>query len=163
MTKLQIISRLWSHVTDLRMLIREQSKKTLEEIESELDATEYYCRPYADVDDIEAYLEGGEDMEDVISRAEHEEFRKNIEAEDHRQNRRIELLEENTKQINALAISVEKLAQSIELMVEEQKQQGKRLEALENRDGEMWRKVTGYVVTAIIGIVLGWVATQVGM
>ena len=57
MTKLQIISRLWSHVTDLRMLIREQSKKTLEEIESELDATEYYCRPYADVDDIEAYLE----------------------------------------------------------------------------------------------------------
>ena len=51
MTKLQIISRLWSHVTDLRMLIREQSKKTLEEIESELDATEYYCRPYADVDD----------------------------------------------------------------------------------------------------------------
>ena len=89
MTKLQIISRLWSHVTDLRMLIREQSKKTLEEIESELDATEYYCRPYADVDDIEAYLEGGEDMEDAISRAEHEEFRKNIEAENHRQNRRI--------------------------------------------------------------------------
>ena len=117
MTKLQIISRLWSHVTDLRMLIREQSKKTLEEIESELDATEYYCRPYADADDIEAYLEGGEDMEDVISRAEHEEFRKSIEAEDHRQNRRIELLEENTKQINALTISVEKLAQSIELMV----------------------------------------------
>lgn len=39
----------------------------------------------------------------------------------------------------------------------------KRLETLENRDGEMWRKVTGYVVTAIIGIVLGWVATQVGM
>lgn len=145
------------------MLIREQSKKTLEEIESELDATEYYCRPYADVDDIEAYLEGGEDMEDVISRAEHEEFRKSIEAEDHRQNRRIELLEENTKQINALTISVEKLAQSIELMVGEQKQQGKRLETLENRDGEMWRKVTGYVVTAIIGIVLGWVATQVGM
>lgn len=67
------------------------------------------------------------------------------------------------REINALTISVEKLAQSIELMVGEQKQQGKRLETLENRDGEMWRKVTGYVVTAIIGIVLGWVATQVGM
>lgn len=53
MTKLQIISRLWSHVTDLRMLIREQSKKTLEEIELEIDTTEYYCRPYADVDDAE--------------------------------------------------------------------------------------------------------------
>lgn len=65
MTKLQIISRLWSHITDLRMLIREQGTKTLEEIESEIDITEYYCRPYADADDIEAYLGGGEDMEDV--------------------------------------------------------------------------------------------------
>ena len=44
MTKLQIISRLWSHVTDLRMLIREQSKKTLEEIESELDVKEHRSR-----------------------------------------------------------------------------------------------------------------------
>ena len=102
-------------------------------------------------------------MEDPITRAEYEEYQKRMEQEDHRQNRRIEQLEENTKQINALTISVEKLAQGIELMVGEQKQQGKRLETLENRDGEMWRKVTGYVVTAIIGIVLGWVATQVGM
>mgnify|MGYP007124424977 CR=1 FL=1 len=100
---------------------------------------------------------------EYVGREEHTEFAKRIEDEQHRQNRRIELLEENTKQINALTISVEKLAQSIELMVGEQKQQGKRLETLENRDGEMWRKVTGYVVTAIIGIVLGWIATQVGM
>lgn len=102
-------------------------------------------------------------MEDVISRAEHEEFRKNIEAENHRQNRRIDLLEENTKQINDLTSSVGKLAQSIEFMVEEQKRQGKRLETLENRDGEMWRKVVGYVITTIIGIVVGFIFTQIGM
>lgn len=53
MTKLKIISRLWSHITDLRMLIKGQGRKTLEEIESEIDITEYYCRPYADGDDIE--------------------------------------------------------------------------------------------------------------
>lgn len=53
MTKLKIISRLWSHITDLRMLIRGQGTKTLEDIESEMDITEYYCRPYAGVDDIE--------------------------------------------------------------------------------------------------------------
>ncbi len=100
---------------------------------------------------------------DVITRAEHEEFRKNLEAENHRQNKRIDNLEENTKQINSLTVSVEKLAQSIEVMVGEQKQQGKRLEVLENRDGEMWRKVTGYVLTTIAGIVIGWIATQVGL
>ena len=43
----------WSHITDLRLYIRGQSSKTLEQIEDELDITEYYCRPYADVDDVD--------------------------------------------------------------------------------------------------------------
>lgn len=53
MTKLQIISRLWSHVTDLRMLLNGTGLKDLKQIEAELDETEYYCRPYADMDDEE--------------------------------------------------------------------------------------------------------------
>ena len=103
-------------------------------------------------------------MDDTpITRAEHEEFKRRLEEANKRQDRRIELLEENTKQIGSLTVSVEKLAQSIESMVKEQEQQGKRLEVLEGRDGEMWRKVTGYIVTAIIGIVIGYVFTQIGM
>ena len=102
-------------------------------------------------------------MEDAISRSEHEEFAKRIEERDKRQDRRIELLEENTRQIGALTLSVEKLAQSIEVMCKEQEQQGQRLQALEGRDGEMWRKVVGYVVTAILGILIGFVFTQLGM
>lgn len=102
-------------------------------------------------------------MEDAISRSEHEEFAKRIEERDKRQDRRIELLEENTRQIGALTVSVEKLAQSIEVMCKEQEQQGTRLQALEGRDGEMWRKVVGYVVTAILGILIGFVFTQIGL
>ena len=101
-------------------------------------------------------------MEDTIARSEHEEFAKRIEERDKRQDRRIELLEENTRQIGALTVSVEKLAQSIEVMCKEQEQQGQRLQTLESRDGEMWRKVVGYVITAIIGIVVGFVFTQIG-
>lgn len=52
-TKLQIISRLWSHITDLRLLYYGKSKKNIEEIEREIDITEMYCRPYADADDME--------------------------------------------------------------------------------------------------------------
>ena len=100
-------------------------------------------------------------MEDPITRAEYEEYQKRMEQEDHRQNRRIEQLEENTKQINALTVSIEKLAQSVESMVREA--QGKRLVSLESKDGEMWRKVVGYVITAVIGIVLGFAFTQIGM
>ncbi len=35
------------------MLLRGITHKTLEQIEAEIDETEYYCRPYVDVDDEE--------------------------------------------------------------------------------------------------------------
>ena len=89
-------------------------------------------------------------MEEQISRAEYEEYKKRLDAENKRQDKRIELLEESTKQINALTLSIEKLAQSVESMVKEQENQGKRLVSLENKDGEMWRKVIGYVVTCLL-------------
>ncbi len=54
-TKLQIISRLWDHVTDLLLMCNGKSEKTMEQIEQEIDLTEYYCRPYADCDDDELY------------------------------------------------------------------------------------------------------------
>lgn len=102
-------------------------------------------------------------MDTPITRAEHTEFCKRIEEENKRQDRRIEQLEESTRQIGALTTSVEKLALSIETMVKEQEQQGKRLETLEGRDGEMWRKVVGYVITAVLGITIGFIFTQIGM
>ncbi len=102
-------------------------------------------------------------MDGGITRAEHEEFAKRQDDENRRQNRRIEELEETVRQIGALAASVEKLASSMESMVKEQEKQGKRLEVLEGRDGEMWRKVTGHIITAIIGIVIGYVFTQAGL
>lgn len=53
MTKIKIISRLWSHITDLRLLIDGKGNKTLHQIEDEIDITEYHCRKYTDVDDVE--------------------------------------------------------------------------------------------------------------
>ena len=57
-------------------------------------------------------------MDTSITRMEHEEFRRHMEAENER---------------------------------------------LESRDGEMWRKVSGYIITAVIGIVIGFIFTQLGM
>ena len=87
-------------------------------------------------------------MDEYITRAEHAEFCARLDAENNRQNRRIEILEGTTKQISELTTSVQKLAMSVE--------------NLENRDGEMWRKVTGYVLTTIIGIAIGFLAKQIG-
>lgn len=101
--------------------------------------------------------------EGYVTLREHEEFCKRLDEENHRQNRRIGELEETVRQIGALTTSVEKLALSIESMAKEQEQQGKQLRDLEAKDGEMWRKVTAYIVTAVIGIVIGFIFRQIGM
>lgn len=100
---------------------------------------------------------------DYVTKEVHEEFAKRMEEENRRQNERIKLLEGNVRQIGSLTTSVEKLASNMESMVKEQEKQGTRLEALESRDGEMWRKVVAYIVTAVVGIVLGYLFTQIGM
>ena len=100
---------------------------------------------------------------EYVGREEHTEFARRIQEEEHRQNRRIELLEESVKQNTALTLSVEKLANNMENMANEQMRQGKRLEALEGRDGDMWRTVVKYVLTRILGLVIGVVAMQIGL
>lgn len=102
-------------------------------------------------------------MEGYVTQAEYKEHNARMDDEHKRQNRRIDLLEKATEQNNKLLISVEKLALSMENMQMEQKEQGGRLEVLENRDGEMWRKVTGNIIKVIVGIVVGYIFTQTGM
>lgn len=56
---------------------------------------------------------------------------KRLHDEEVRQNNRIELLEKSVDVQNKLAISVERLALSMEQMLKEQEKQGKRLDSLE--------------------------------
>ena len=102
-------------------------------------------------------------MDSPITRAEHEEFVKRMEDEDHRQNRRIEILEKSVQQFTSLTASVEKLALNMENMLKEQEAQGNRLEALEDRDGEKWRTMISYVGTPVIGILIGYIFKLIGM
>ena len=101
-------------------------------------------------------------MDSPITRAEHEEFRRRMEEEHSRQNKRIGALEEAVDKTQTIAVAVERLATSMENMCKEQERQGKRLEALEGRDGQMWRNVIAYIATAVVGIILGFVFTQLG-
>ena len=102
-------------------------------------------------------------MEGYVTQGEYQEHNKRMEDEHKRQNHRIDLLEKATEQNNKLLISVEKLALSMENMQKEQKEQGERLEVLENRDGEMWRKVVGDIVKVVISIVVGFIFAKIGI
>lgn len=88
---------------------------------------------------------------------------KRLEDEDKRQNERLKKLEASVEEIHSLSISTEKLATTMEQMLVEQKAQGERISKLEERDGKMWRKVVGYVLTAIIGVGLGFIFTHLGL
>lgn len=105
-----------------------------------------------------------------VSMEVHKEFEKRmisenqrLSDEDKRQNKRIEALEDTVRQIGDLTASVKELAVSMKNMAKLQEQQGQDIEELKNRDGEMWRKVMGYIVTAVIGAVITLVFTQIGM
>ena len=101
--------------------------------------------------------------DEYISRNEHNAFASDVDHEQTRQNKRIEALEVTVRQINDLTLSVQKLAINMEHMLVNQTEQSKRLEELENRDGEKWRSISMYVLTAVVGAVIGFVLKQAGL
>ena len=88
-------------------------------------------------------------MENCIARAEHEEFAKRIDAENTRQNRRIEALEQSVDRFGRIASSVERLGSNMEGMLKEQERQGERLDKLEGKPAENWNLVIKAVLTAV--------------
>ena len=102
-------------------------------------------------------------MDAPITRPEHEEFMKRMEDEHKRIHHRISEVEETVKEIHGLATSVERLAASVEQMAQIQRSHTEQIGRLESRDGEMWRKVVGYVATSVVGMVIGYIFTQIGM
>lgn len=79
--------------------------------------------------------------------------------EEHRQNRRIEQLEENLKLIHDLTLSVHTLAHDMKQMLEEQKEQGDRLDKLEQEPGNNWKKMKSTFITAMISAAAGSLVT----
>lgn len=104
-------------------------------------------------------------MENPITRAEHEEFRRNMEAEHKRINKRLDGIENTSQRITDLYISVNNLAKSIENMVKIQQDHAQRIEFIENQDGEKWRFTVKLIATAtvsaVIGAVIGFLMNQI--
>lgn len=104
-------------------------------------------------------------MENPITRAEHEEFRRNMEAEHKRINKRLDGIENISQRITDLYISVNNLAKSIENMVKIQQDHAQRIEIIENQDGEKWRFTVKLIATAtvsaVIGAIIGFLMNQI--
>ena len=68
---------------------------------------------------------------------------------------RIDDLEEQSKLLNELVTSVKLLAQNMQVMAEEQKKQGARLDALEKQPEENWNGIKKAIVTALVSVLVG--------
>lgn len=79
--------------------------------------------------------------------------------EDKRQNRRIELLEETVKSIQELTISVHELAHDMKQMLEEQREQGVRLDKLEQEPADTWQRIKVKALDTAVGLIAGAVVT----
>lgn len=91
---------------------------------------------------------------DSVSRKEHEEFARRLEDNLDRLDKRVDHIENQNGQITDLLVLVNKLANSMDHMMKEQEEQGKRLDRIESKDGEMWRKFVGYVISAVVGAII---------
>lgn len=76
---------------------------------------------------------------------------------------RISNVESIANEIKSLSLSVERLATTIEHMLEDQESQESRLERIEKHDGEMWRTTVKYILTTIVGIIIGFAFRSIGL
>ncbi len=109
-------------------------------------------------------------MDNPVTHRELDAFRELMESENgrlkeenDRQNHRISELEGSVREISNLTAAIEKLAANMENMLKVQEQQSKRLEQIESRDGEKWRKAIGYIGTTILGAILAIVLAKIGL
>ena len=94
-------------------------------------------------------------MEDTfVTRREFEEYQKRLEDKKAGWDADLADVRVEVKELRKLNTSVAELAQSMKTMASELQRQGGRLEAIEKRDGEMWRKFIGYALTALITAVV---------
>ena len=99
--------------------------------------------------------------DEYVTLAVHQAFAEKIEAEDNRQNRRIENIESEIKQISELVTSVKVLAVNMENMAKEQAKMGERLNEIEQKPVKRWDTIVGEIITGVIGILIGLVSAGI--
>lgn len=88
---------------------------------------------------------------------------KAVDDENNRQNHRIDKLEGALDKLNELASSVQVMAQNIATMTQELKRQSDRLEEIEKEPADKWKKLTWLVITGVVGAVVGFALSKIGI
>lgn len=93
----------------------------------------------------------------------HKEFAERINAEEHRQNKRLDKLEDGIVQLSELTSCVKVLTNTVENMVKEQVKQGERLEVIEGVPAKNWEKLVWAIGGAILTAIVAFILKQIGI
>ncbi len=93
----------------------------------------------------------------------HKEFAERIDAEERRQNKRLDKLEDGIVQLSELTSCVKVLTNTVENMVKEQVKQGERLEAIEDVPAKNWEKLVWAIGGAILTAIVAFILKQIGI
>lgn len=93
----------------------------------------------------------------------HKEFAERIDAEERRQNKRLDKLEDGIVQLSELTSCVKVLTNTVENMVKEQVKQGERLEAIEDVPAKNWEKLVWAIGGAVLTAIVAFILKQIGM
>ena len=102
-------------------------------------------------------------MDEPITRAEYTADLKRIDAEETRQNKRIENLEDTTQKINDLVVSIKELSVNMAAMQTTLKALTDRLTAIEEEPAQNWKKAVWIVLAALIGAAVGAGLRSIGL
>jgi len=79
-----------------------------------------------------------------------------IEQDSKSTHRRLDNLERLTESVHIIATEIKAMREDVNDITG-------RVDEIENRDGEMWRRIVGYAATTIVGLILGALAARFGL
>lgn len=100
-------------------------------------------------------------MDSAIARPEFNEFSKRVDEENHRQNRRIDLLEENVRRIDTMTTSIKEMSVIMKNMLSELEKQSERIEKLEKEPIETNKLIKNEIIKTIVSAVIGGLITAI--
>lgn len=96
---------------------------------------------------------------------EKEEIERLVEVEQRSKSntKRIDTLEERVEDIHSLTLSVREMATEVKIMRQDMNKMDNRIIAIEEKPSKRLDSIWGYIVSAVIGGIIGYVFLKLGM
>ena len=102
-------------------------------------------------------------MDDYITRPEHEEFKKRLEDEESRQNRRLEVIENRVDKLIDMQASLAVMQAGIDGISSELKRIGTEVDSIKQEPADKWKKAVWVVLVVFLTAAASFVLSKMGV